>query len=179
MKNDDLGVIMYSIVIPCYKSSHTIRQVVTETSAKMEEMGRTPFEFVLVDDCSPDDGETVRELHSLCDDFSNITVIELAINAGQHNAMMAGLNYAEGDVTANINAGDITVGKKIKSKAGSIDILTKDGKPYPAGWHEITAALERMIREAPSFRARVEERRNKYTYAGLVDRLETDYQELA
>lgn len=35
--------------------------------------------------------------------------------------------YAEGDVTANINAGDITVGKKIKSKAGSIDILTKDG----------------------------------------------------
>ena len=44
---------------------------------------------------------------------------------------------------------------------------------------EITAALERMIREAPSFRTRVEERRNKYTYAGLVDRLETDYQELA
>ena len=44
---------------------------------------------------------------------------------------------------------------------------------------EITAALERIIREAPSFRARVEERRNKYTYAGLVDRLETDYQELA
>ena len=94
---------MYSIVIPCYKSSHTIRQVVTETSAKMEEMGRTPFEFVLVDDCSPDDGETVRELHSLCDDFSNITVIELAINAGQHNAMMAGLNYAEGDVIISMD----------------------------------------------------------------------------
>ena len=94
---------MYSIVIPCYKSSHTIRQVVTETSAKMEEMGRTPFEFVLVDDCSPDDGETVRELHSLCDDFSNVTVIELAINAGQHNAMMAGLNYAEGDVIISMD----------------------------------------------------------------------------
>lgn len=94
---------MYSIVIPCYKSSHTIRQVVTETSAKMNEIGRTPFEFVLVDDCSPDDGETVRELHKLCEDFDNITVIELAINAGQHNAMMAGLNYAKGDAIISMD----------------------------------------------------------------------------
>lgn len=94
---------MYSIVIPCYKSSHTIRQVVTETSAKMNEIGRTPFEFVLVDDCSPDDGATVRELHKLCEDFDNIKVIELAINAGQHNAMMAGLNYAEGDAIISMD----------------------------------------------------------------------------
>ena len=94
---------MYSIVIPCYKSSHTIRQVVTETSAKMNEMGRTPFEFVLVDDCSPDDGATVRELHKICEDFDNITVIELAINSGQHNAMMAGLNYASGDAIISMD----------------------------------------------------------------------------
>ena len=94
---------MYSIVIPCYKSSHTIRQVVAETSAKMNELGRTPFEFVLVDDCSPDDGATVRELHKICEDFDNITVIELAINSGQHNAMMAGLNYASGDAIISMD----------------------------------------------------------------------------
>lgn len=94
---------MYSIVIPCYKSSHTIRQVVTETSAKMNEIGRTPFEFILVDDCSPDDGATVRELHSLCEDFDNVTAIELAINAGQHNATMAGLNYASGDAIISMD----------------------------------------------------------------------------
>lgn len=43
---------------------------------------------------------------------------------------------------------------------------------------EITAALEHMILEAPSFRMRVEAGRTRYTYASLVKRLETDYQEL-
>ena len=94
---------MYSIVIPCYCSSHTIGQVVRETAAKMEEIGRIPFEFILVDDCSPDDGATVRELHALCDEFPNVTAVELAINAGQHNATMAGLNYASGDAIISMD----------------------------------------------------------------------------
>lgn len=89
---------MYSIIIPCYKSSHTIREVVTLTASKMDEMGKTPYEFVLVDDCSPDEGETLNVLRSLADEFDNVRIIELAQNAGQHNAVMAGLNYAEGDV---------------------------------------------------------------------------------
>ena len=88
---------MYSVIIPCYKSSHTIREVVELTSAKLDELGRTPYEFVLVDDCSPDEGETLAELRALADDYSYVKVIELAQNSGQHNAVMAGLNYAEGD----------------------------------------------------------------------------------
>ena len=89
---------MYSVIIPCYKSSHTIREVVELTAAKLEELGRTPFEFVLVDDCSPDDGETICTLRALADDHDYVKVVELAKNSGQHNAVMAGLNYAEGDV---------------------------------------------------------------------------------
>ena len=52
----------YSIVIPCYKSSHTIAEVVKETAAELERLEFTPYEFVLVDDFSPDGGATVREL---------------------------------------------------------------------------------------------------------------------
>ena len=89
---------MYSVIIPCYKSSHTIREVVELTAAKLEELGRTPFEFVLVDDCSPDDGETISTLKALADESGYVKVVELAKNSGQHNAVMAGLNYAEGDV---------------------------------------------------------------------------------
>ena len=88
---------LYSIVVPCYKSAHTIRQVVELTADKMEEMGRTPYEFVLVDDCSPDGGDTICELRAVADDHPYVKVIELAQNSGQHNAVMAGLNYAEGD----------------------------------------------------------------------------------
>lgn len=87
----------YSFVIPCYCSSHTIREVVETTIQEMEQIGRTPYEFVLVDDHSPDDGATLRELKALADEYPCVKAVELAKNSGQHNASMAGLNYAKGD----------------------------------------------------------------------------------
>ena len=89
---------MYSIIIPCYNSSHTIRKVVEMTMAELDKMDRGEYEFVLVDDCSPDGGATVAELLSLVRDYECVRVAELAKNAGQHNAVMAGLNLAKGDV---------------------------------------------------------------------------------
>ena len=89
---------LYSVIIPCYKSSHTIRQVVELTAAELERLGRTPFEFVLVDDSSPDGGETLCELHRLAQEHDSVRIVELARNAGQHNAVMAGLNESAGDI---------------------------------------------------------------------------------
>lgn len=88
---------LYSIVIPCYNSSHTIRKVVEMTSAELDRLGRSEYEFVLVDDFSPDGGKTINELISLANDYPFVKVIELAQNSGQHNAVMAGLNHASGD----------------------------------------------------------------------------------
>ena len=88
----------YSVVIPCYKSSHTIRQVVEEASKELDRLGRIPYEFILVDDFSPDDGATVTELQALAEQYDFVTAIALAHNVGQHNALICGLNYAEGDV---------------------------------------------------------------------------------
>ena len=89
---------MYSIVIPCYKSADTIETVVTTTADEMNRMGRTEFEFVLVNDCSPDDGKTIAVLKNLASTKPYVKVIDLAKNAGQHNASMAGLKAASGDV---------------------------------------------------------------------------------
>ena len=88
---------LYSVVIPCYRSSETIRKVVRETIMQFEKMDIGDVEFVLVDDCSPDGGKTVEELRKLVEEYDNIRVVELAKNSGQHNATMAGLNYAKGD----------------------------------------------------------------------------------
>ena len=88
---------LYSVVIPCYKSSESIRMVVESTAEELERLGRTPYEFVLVDDCSPDEGKTLAALKSLYEDHDYVKVIALARNGGQHNAIMAALNYAEGD----------------------------------------------------------------------------------
>lgn len=88
---------LYSIIIPCYKSSQTIRKVVEMTMQELEHLNKKEYEFVLVDDCSPDGGETMAALMGLVRDYSCVRVVELAKNAGQHNAVMAGLNHARGD----------------------------------------------------------------------------------
>lgn len=89
---------MISVVIPCYKSSQTIGKVVEMTAAELENLGYPEYEFVLVDDCSPDDGATAGELRRLSEKHSFVRAVLLAKNAGQHNALMAALNYARGDI---------------------------------------------------------------------------------
>ncbi len=89
---------LYSVIIPCYRSSKTIRKVVETTMEQFKTMGIGSYEFVLVDDYSPDNGDTVRALRQLVTDYKTVRVVELARNSGQHNAIMAGLNYALGDV---------------------------------------------------------------------------------
>ena len=89
---------LYSVVIPCYRSDQTIRKVVELTMEQFEKMNIDDYEFVLVDDSSPDGGKTVRTLRSLVKDYPSVKAVELAKNSGQHNAVMAGLNYAGGDI---------------------------------------------------------------------------------
>ena len=88
---------MISVVIPCYRSSKTIEKVVNLTAAELDRLGRHDYEFVLVDDCSPDNGATAAVLQKLSEEHPYIKSILLARNAGQHNALMAALNYASGD----------------------------------------------------------------------------------
>jgi len=94
---------LYSVIVPCYNSGPTIRKVVEMTSEKLNSMGKTNYEFVLVDDHSPDGGKTIQELKSLVNDYDYVKVVELAQNSGQHNAIMAALNHASGDVIISMD----------------------------------------------------------------------------
>ncbi len=87
----------YSIVVPCYKSDKTIAKLVKMTAAELERLGKTDYEFVLVNDCSPDGGKTMKELRALAEELDYVIAIDLAKNTGQHNAIMAALNHASGD----------------------------------------------------------------------------------
>ena len=89
---------LHSIIIPCYNSDQTIRKVVESTMEELDRLGRKEYEFVLVDDYSPNDPKTITELKKLAAEYKCVRVLELAYNSGQHNAIMAGLNYAKGDV---------------------------------------------------------------------------------
>lgn len=86
---------LISVIIPCYYSEKTIRKV---SEMVMEEFDKNPgyeCEMVLVNDGSTDG--TFQEIRSLCEEHDNIRGINLMRNFGQHNALMAGLNYTSGD----------------------------------------------------------------------------------
>lgn len=88
---------LHSIIIPCYNSDQTIRHVVELTMEWMDKLGKE-YEFILVDDYSPNNPKTINELKKLAEEYRQVKVLELAYNSGQHNAIMAGLNYASGDI---------------------------------------------------------------------------------
>jgi glycosyltransferase involved in cell wall biosynthesis len=87
----------YSVVIPCYCSAQTIEKVVQLTVDEFCALKIEDFEFILVNDCSPDNGATLTALRSLAQKLPYVKVVDLGKNAGQHNAVMAALHYAEGD----------------------------------------------------------------------------------
>lgn len=87
----------YSIIIPCYCSSKSISEVVETTKAELEKQKIDSYEFVLVNDCSPDGGQTIGVLKEMASQDRCIKVVDLAKNSGQHNAIMAGMRYAAGE----------------------------------------------------------------------------------
>lgn len=84
--------IALSIVIPVYNGAKTIGPLADALSGLQVDGG---LEIILVNDSSPDDSLAVaRSLAS--SSTVPITVVNLARNFGEHNAVMAGLSYASG-----------------------------------------------------------------------------------
>ena len=92
---------LVSIIIPCYNSEHTIGKVVELAIQEFEKLENYECEFVLVNDYSRDG--TWNSIRSLTDRYPNVKGINLAKNFGQHNAIMAALSQAEGDLIVGMD----------------------------------------------------------------------------
>ena len=88
---------LLSIVIPCYRSEHTITGVVEEliatVSARQDEFR---YEIILVNDGSPDGVADV--ILALCKRYPQIVFVNLSRNFGQHSAVMAGFAKVHGEI---------------------------------------------------------------------------------
>ena len=85
-----------SLVIPVYNGSRTIPQLVERITTVFASMS---VEIVLVNDGSEDDSEIVCE--ALVQKWpAVITLANLSRNFGEHNAVLAGLNYSRGQYVA-------------------------------------------------------------------------------
>jgi undecaprenyl-phosphate 4-deoxy-4-formamido-L-arabinose transferase len=88
-----------SFVVPVYRGARTVGRVVDEIASLRIDGGH---EVVLVDDGSPDDSaEVCRALTRRTD--VPVTLVALARNAGEHNAVMAGLRHARGEYVVTVD----------------------------------------------------------------------------
>ncbi len=90
-----------SVVIPCYRSSATLPELVAQLHSALDTgPAVSDYEIVLVVDGSPDD--TGKVARSLADD-AKVRCIELRRNYGQHNAILAGVARARHDVVVTMD----------------------------------------------------------------------------
>ena len=84
---------MISIVIPVYNAEHSIRNLVDSIIAVFKDM---KIEIILINDDSPDNSHE-ECLKAFEKHKSIVNYIKLSKNVGEHNAIMAGLRYVEGE----------------------------------------------------------------------------------
>ncbi len=89
-----------SIVIPAYRSGIILPELMTQIDRALSEKALS-YEVVIVCDSSPDD--TWASIKSLARENRHLKGILLRVNAGQHNAIMAGLAHANGDVVITMD----------------------------------------------------------------------------
>ena len=58
----------FSVIIPCYNSTPILRTLILETKEVFHNMGVKEYEFILVNDCSPN-LKTVPFLKELANEF--------------------------------------------------------------------------------------------------------------
>ena len=90
-----------SYVIPCYRSEHTLENVVNEIMTVSGKLNITDYEIILVCDCSPDNVWEVIE--RLSREHSNIKGFLFSKNFGQHAALLAGYAASKGELVVSLD----------------------------------------------------------------------------
>lgn len=90
-----------SIVIPFLNEEPNLKPLCEELKAALDPMGKS-YEVLFIDDGSTDKGVEVLEEFRL--EMPQIKVVSFRRNFGQTAAMVAGLDYSEGDIVVTLDA---------------------------------------------------------------------------
>jgi glycosyltransferase involved in cell wall biosynthesis len=86
---------MISVTVPIYNEEGNIRPLYERTRESLEKLSR-PWELILVNDGSSDQSEAILDEIAAAD--SRVKVIHFRRNFGQTAAMMAGFDFATGEI---------------------------------------------------------------------------------
>jgi dolichol-phosphate mannosyltransferase len=95
-------VTLVSVVVPVYFSSATLRPLLTRLRGIAAGLPALDFEYVMVDDGSTDASFAILQEEAAAD--PRVRALRLSRNFGSNAAILAGLNYAQGDCCVAIAA---------------------------------------------------------------------------
>ncbi len=89
-----------SVIVPVYNSQQTLKPLLESLYAVLRK-GYTSFEIILINDGSTD--RSWQLIGQLAQEYSCIRALNMMRNYGQHNALLAGIRIATGEVVVTID----------------------------------------------------------------------------
>ena len=93
---------LITIIVPCYNEENSLDLLYERLQNIINRLNRYRFQILFVNDGSKDD--TLVKMQSLHEKDSIVSYLSLSRNFGKENAMLAGLDFAEGDAVILIDA---------------------------------------------------------------------------
>ena len=91
-----------TIIVPCYNEEEVIEMFYPAVQAHVEKISDCHFNYIFVNDGSRD--ATLDKLRKISAAHADVTYISLSRNFGKESAMMAGIDYADGDAVIIMDA---------------------------------------------------------------------------
>ena len=91
-----------TIIVPCYNEQEVIEMFYPAVQQHVEKIPDCTFNYIFVNDGSRD--STLEKLRALADAHDNVTYLSLSRNFGKESAMMAGIDFADGDAVIIMDA---------------------------------------------------------------------------
>ena len=93
-----------TIIVPCYNEQEVIDLFYPAVQAHVMKIPDCEFNYIFVNDGSRD--ATLEKLRELSAAHDDVTYLSLSRNFGKESAMMAGIDFADGDAPARKNFRD-------------------------------------------------------------------------
>ena len=91
-----------TIIVPCYNEAEVVERFYSEVETATAGIADCAFSYLFIDDGSCDG--TLDAIHALADAHENVRYISFTRNFGKEPAMMAGLDFADGDAVLIMDA---------------------------------------------------------------------------
>ena len=91
-----LEIIMYSVVVPVYNTTDTLKELVDRLDNVFTSVVQETFEIILIDDASPNPG-TWKVMEQLAEQYHRVKIIQLRRNFGKAGAVLCGFDQAQGE----------------------------------------------------------------------------------